>query len=169
MERKQKIIDVPMEHERRFLVPNLNLMPVPFYLCRMVYIIQGYLEDEERTRLRDELSGIAHEYIRTNKTGSGISRIEIEKQMSAKNFWTMWKEVQCSLTKSRYFLPFGDTTVELNIFHGQLAGYMQYEVEFKSTEEALAFITPEWFGKEVTNDERHGNFSLAKNGIPKSL
>ncbi|MEK7471776.1 MAG: hypothetical protein AAB624_00860 [Patescibacteria group bacterium] len=43
------------------------------------------------------------------------------------------------------------------------------EVEFNSTEEAEAFVAPDWFGADVTEDKRYGNGDIAKNGFPEKV
>lgn len=96
-----------------------------------------------------------------------MSRIEDEKEITEDIFNAKWKNVCCSLKKTRYFITFNETLYELNIFHGNLDGYIQIEVEFKTHEDALAFIPPAWLGKEVTDDKAHNNSTLAKYGLPK--
>lgn len=159
--------EVPFEHERRF-VPKLSELPFVFSNYPMVSIIQGYLEDGRGTRLRDERDTKGqHTYLLTRKTGEGVSRTEDEQEISATEFRRPWEEVKCSLIKDRYFIKWDDVNLQLNIFHGKLEQYVQIEVEFASREEALAFVPPAWFGPEVTDDKRHGNYSLAKNGMPR--
>lgn len=155
----------PYEHERRFLV-DLKDLPLEFTRFPMKYIVQGYLEDDLRTRLRDESSGAKHAYLQTRKSGSGVSRVENEVELSREVFEKMWSDVKCFLVKSRFFIPWDGVTIQLNLFHENLAGYIQIEVEFDSHDEAVAFIAPVWFGCEVTDEDRHGNYSLAKHGLP---
>jgi CYTH domain-containing protein len=57
-------------------------------------------------------------------------------------------------------------TIELDVFRGGLSGLCVAEVEFPSEEEAAAFSPPDWFGREVTDDERFKNKSLARHGRP---
>jgi CYTH domain-containing protein len=83
-------------------------------------------------------------------------------------FDEMWETARrCSLEKTRHHIHFGGIGFQLNIFHGDLHGYHQIEIEFDSHEEAVAFVPPPWFGREVTEDNQHGNYSLAKFGKPK--
>jgi CYTH domain-containing protein len=164
MDSKEGHKKVPYEHERRFEIDLKNL-PVTFSDYPKVKIIQGYLENPDRIRLRDEFMDGKHSYTRTMKSGSGVSRIEYECSIAKSEFDLLWSGVRCSLEKDRYFIPWNDIEIQLNIFHSRLEGYAQIEVEFKTTEAALAFIPPSWFGKEVTDDSRHDNYSLAKNGI----
>ncbi|MFA5997449.1 MAG: adenylate cyclase [Candidatus Paceibacterota bacterium] len=159
---------IHFEHERRF-VPDLKDLPFDYQTFPMKSIRQGYLDDELKTRLRDEydIEG-NHICLQTRKTGSGISRQEDECEISRNEFDMRWKNTTCSLDKTRYYIPWEGALVELNIFHGDLEGYAQIEVEFPTHEDAVAFIPPSWFGKEVTDDSGHGNHHLAKYGLPSS-
>lgn len=159
----------PMEHERRFF-PDLKTFVFEPALHRKKEILQGYLEDGLGTRLRDECNdeGV-HTYWKTRKSGEGISREEPEEQLSKETFDLLWEGLSCKLTKTRYFVPWNNVVAEVNIYHGDLAGYIQIEVEFKTHEEAVAFIPPDWFGLEVTDDFRHGNYALTKYGCKDLL
>lgn len=161
-----------MEHERRFF-PNLKDWIFDSTFFEETFILQGYLEDFLRIRVRKETDpfGVI-KYTQTRKSKNGISRPENEEVISEDAFNQSWKEVKCLLEKSRYFIPLdseGLQFAEINIFHGSLRGYVQIEVKFDSHEEAVAFNPPGWFGKEVTDDSRHGNYSLAKNGCQELI
>ena len=45
-------------------------------------------------------------------------------------------------------------------------GLPDVEVEFGSERDAAAFVPPPWFDREVTDDDRYANRSLAVNGRP---
>lgn len=156
---------IPFEHERRFF-PKLEELPFDFSRYPMAFIIQGYSKDKQRIRFRDECRGKRHSYWKTTKTGKGVSRLEDEQKITIEEFWLRWGDIECSLAKSRYFIPWEGVEIELNIFHDELAGYVQIEVEFDSHEAAVAFTPPLWLGQEVTDNSRHGNYSLAKFGSP---
>ena len=53
-------------------------------------------------------------------------------------------------------------------FQVPLAGLLLCEVEFDDQAQAGAFVPPQWFGVDVTEDERYKNKSLAENGIPEN-
>jgi len=67
---------------------------------------------------------------------------------------------------TRYFIPLGDLTVELDVYEGDLDGLVTAEVEFPDEASALAFDAPDWLGRDVTEDPRYGNRVLAVDGIP---
>lgn len=159
---------IPFEHERRFF-PKLEDLPFAFSFYPMAFIMQGYfVKDTQKIRFRDECRNKKHTYWQTIKTGKGVSRLEDEHEITRESFDLMWQFVECSLAKSRYFIPWEGVEVELNLFHDALSGYVQIEVEFDSHEAAIAFTPPSWFGQEVTHDGQHGNYSLSKFGIPKN-
>ena len=157
-----------MEHERRF-APQLNEKQIQNLLDDRFasrLITQAYLGDGQKTRIREELCMGVYTYTQTRKTGSGISRTEEEVGITESDFHRLLETAECSLAKTRYFIPFGEHNIELNIFHGALDGYHQIEVEFDSHEAAVAFVPPAWFGPDVTDNDAHSNYSLAKHGKP---
>jgi len=56
--------------------------------------------------------------------------------------------------------------IELDVFGGSLDGLIMAEVEFRSAEELAAFEPPDWFGRDVTDDNRYTNAALALSGLP---
>jgi adenylate cyclase len=56
--------------------------------------------------------------------------------------------------------------IELDVFSGTHAGLVLAEVEFESMDALEAFVAPEWFGVEVTDDGRYTNAALALDGLP---
>jgi len=149
-----------IERERRFLVVNVPTdLPHPFR------IVQGYLVTQPaavRVRRRDD------DYFLTIKTGSGMARTEIERRLEADEFEALWAVAAAlRIEKRRYViaLPNGDAA-ELDLFDGELAGRRIVEVEFGDDADAAAFVPPDWFGREVTDDGRYTNTALATNGWP---
>jgi adenylate cyclase len=160
---------IPKEHERRFF-PDLSTFMFDKDQHPSKLITQAYLEDELRTRIRDEFSSsTGHTYTQTRKTGEGVSRPEDEHKISKKAFDAMLKNAKCQLVKIRYFMQCDGFIAQVNFFEGDLAGYVQIEVEFETEEEAKAFVPPAWFGLEVTLDKRHDNYWLAKCGCEELL
>lgn len=98
----------------------------------------------------------------TIKSGSGLTRAEANvpvDQTLAGHLMFPNADV-ILIEKKRYTFPYQSHMVELDVYHGDNAGLVHIEIEFKSEEEALAFEAPEWFGEEVTNDMSHTNASL---------
>lgn len=156
---------IPFEYERRYF-PKIEQLPFTPDSFPVSEIRQGYLAGAHGVRIRDEFLNGKHTYTQTIKTGEGVSRLEDEHEISEADFESMWKEIECSLEKNRYFINHEGIDIQLNIFHGKLEGFIQIEVEFDTEEKALAFKAPSWFGLEVTDDKTHSNYSLAKKGKP---
>ena len=74
--------------------------------------------------------------------------------------------------KSKGLIPMEGTeyTIELDIFLGEYEGLKLAEVEFPSEEAALAFVPPEWFGREVTftGEYQNSRLALAENLVLKT-
>ena len=79
-----------------------------------------------------------------------------------------------AIEKTRYRLPAGDglvidgLVIELDVYAGSLSGLQVAEVEFGDEDAARRFRPPAWFGREVTDDDRFKNRSLAVDGLPES-
>ncbi len=151
------------EIERKFLVNNL-----PSELDRHPHseIIQGYLmitDNDVEIRVRKK----GGRYYHTVKSGTGLVRKEVEKEITEAEFLEHWPETQGKrVLKVRYDIDYEEFLIELDIYSGDLAGLVVAEVEFDSKEQSSHFEPPEWFGEEVTLDERYKNKNLALNGKP---
>lgn len=157
------------EIERRFApksIPEEILQGIADSKYRALLIHQGYVAGNSGNRLRDEMELGQHRYYLTQKKGTGVKRTEKEEGISRRQFTNRWGAVVDQLWKQRYLIPYGEYVIELNFFLGRLKGYVQAEVEFDSEAAAAAFTPPAWFSPEVTDDERHNNFNLARYGVP---
>jgi adenylate cyclase len=151
-----------IEIERKFLVERLpdHLDDHPFG-----EIEQGYLAitDEVEVRLRHYGE---QAFLTVKSTGAEI-RVEEEIEIDPRRFATLWPLTgDRRIEKRRYRIPFGELTIEFDVYHGRLSGLRVAEVEFESADAAAAFIPPEWFGLEVTADPRYKNRRLAIDGRP---
>lgn len=153
------------EIERKFLV---DCLPPDFENLAGKTIRQGYVIDAaEGIELRVRQKQTA--CYQTVKMGEGLSRTEIEIELSPDQFDRLWPYTEGRrVSKTRYTFPVGDYTAELDRFEGNLEGLLMVEVEFASVEDALGFAPPDWFGRDVTNDKRYKNKHLAAHGIPGS-
>lgn len=151
------------EIERKFLVKevpeNLNKHP-------STEIIQGYLaitEDGTEVRVRKKGDG----YFLAVKNGFGLQRQEVEIDISRDQFEKLWSMTKGrGIEKVRFEIDYSGMKIELDIYKGILNGLIVAEVEFLSIDEARSFIPPDWFGREVTEDERFKNKNLALYGVP---
>ena len=146
-----------MEIERKFLIDNIPFAPDE-YKCDKIK--QGYfsISPEKRVRKRGDV------YILTEKGEGDLVREEkeriIDKEMGEELFAMSKTYI---IEKTRYYIPYGKYTIELDVYEGRHKGLTVAEVEFASEEEALSFVAPCWFGQEVTKDKSYKNMMLALN------
>jgi adenylate cyclase len=152
-----------IEIERKFLVatPPADLDRHP-----STAIEQGYLaiaDDGTEVRIRRR-GGTATLTVK----GSGArSRVEEELEIAGERFERLWPlTAGRRIEKRRYEIPVHAGTIELDVYGGDLAGLVVAEIEFASDEDADAFSGPGWLGREVTDDARYKNQSLARDGAP---
>lgn len=155
---------VSTEIERKFLVDR---MPDSLEGYPQTSIRQGYLiatDSGLELRIRQK----AERYFQTIKIGEGLSRTEIEIALSRDQYNELWPHTDGRrVSKIRYQIEVGDHVAELDRFEGELAGLQLVEVEFESVTASRQFTPPDWFGNEVTDDNRYKNKWMAVNGIPK--
>lgn len=153
--------NINYEIERKFLIKNLpeNLDNFTHYEIK-----QGYISTDPTIRLRQK----DNNYILTVKSAGLMKKQEYELDLTEEQFNRLWKKTEGNtIEKTRYIVPLNDNLkAELDIYKGTLSGFMNVEVEFSSTKEAILFDAPDWFGQEVTQDPRYSNSSLSKFGIP---
>ncbi|MGD8701137.1 MAG: CYTH domain-containing protein [Desulfosarcina sp.] len=153
-----------IEIERKYLVGR---MPVAGDELSATRIRQGYVIAAEagvELRVRQKQD----RFFQTIKVGEGLSRTEIEFELTEQQFQHLWPFTKGRrVMKTRYRVPVGDHTAELDRFDGDLKGLLLVEVEFASVEESRQFRPPDWFGAEVTEDRRYQNQRLAVQGIPR--
>jgi adenylate cyclase len=152
----------PVEVERKWLVHTPPDLPAH----QGKDVIQGYIavsEDGTEVRLR-RMGG---QFFQTVKSEGGLIRDEIEVELSKQQFEALWPATAGRrLEKTRYPMPWGGQQVEVDVYHGSLAGLVVAEVEFTSARESTQFTAPPWFGGEVTEDEAYKNVNLALHGKP---
>ncbi|MBR3769920.1 MAG: CYTH domain-containing protein [Lachnospiraceae bacterium] len=145
-----------MEIERKFLIHTLpeNLDTYPHK-----EIEQGYINREPVVRIRRS----DDKYILTCKGQGLMVREEFELPLTKEAFEHMKPKTDgIFIQKTRYLIPYDQKhTIELDVFHGQLAPLVLAEVEFSSIDDANQFIPPAWFGEDVTNTPKYHNSNLS--------
>ena len=149
-----------MEIERKFLVEKL---PEGYESRFPSHIIeQGYLCIEPVVRIRRQ----DDKYFLTYKGQGLLAREEYNHPLSESAYNTLRTKCEGELiTKTRYKIPYGIFTIEMDIFEGQFSGLTLAEVEFDDEEEAKNFVVPEWFGDEVTYDPSYYNSNMSMRSI----
>ena len=153
----------PVEIERKFLVKEL---PNNIDVSPHEEIVQGYLAimgNGTEIRLRKK----GGKYFQTAKSGGTKTRTEVEIEVTQEQFETLWPLTEGKrIEKTRYEIPFGDSIIELDVYHGQLQGLKSAEVEFNTETASADFMAPGWLGNEITDDQRYKNQNLALYGFP---
>jgi CYTH domain-containing protein len=157
-----------MEIERKFL---LSEVPSTMRFARREAIRQGYLalDGDTEVRLRITAKGA----VLTIKAGRGGVRVEEEialQSRQAEALWELTEGRRVQKTRRRVRLA-GPATgpvlyVEVDEYAGALDGLVVAEVEFPDEATAAGFEPPAWFGRELTDDWRYANRSLASDGMP---
>ncbi|MBQ0042870.1 MAG: CYTH domain-containing protein [Lachnospiraceae bacterium] len=158
-----------MEIERKFLIKELpaNLTSYPCH-----HITQAYLNRNPVLRIRKQDDS----YFVTYKGSGMMSREEFNEPLDKNSFEHLLSKADpVVITKTRYLIPiespeyasdftgpFPDKLViELDIFEGVHAPLIMAEVEFPDEASANAFIMPDWFKEEVTQDPHYHNSNLS--------
>jgi adenylate cyclase len=148
------------EIERTFLVdqPPADLGPGR-------PIRQGYvaLDNATSVRVRNDNG----RYLLTVKGGAGLDRTEVEVVLSQPQFEALWQLTAGRwVEKRRHTISVPGGIAEIDVFDGPLRGLVMADIEFDAAADARVFKPPAWFGREVTDDPRYGNASLAVDGLP---
>ncbi len=103
----------------------------------------------------------------TVKQGSGFVRIETEREIAADDFDRWWPlTTGRRIAKTRHRVLTQKHTWEVDVFHS--IPVLLAEVELASEQESVEI--PEWLARfikrEVTDDARWRNASLALHGVP---
>lgn len=140
--------------------------------------------DHKREELRQGYAGIGSDgsearirsydnerFDLTVKQPGTIERKEDIVRISEELFEDLW--IKCEgqrIEKVRYTIPYGQWKIELDIYED---GSAVVEVEFNKDDRiadarlhASTFEPPEWFGKNVSGDERYKTQNISRFGIP---
>jgi CYTH domain-containing protein len=151
------------EIERKFLVSGEFRQDSP----ESYRIMQGYIcSDPDRTvrvRVRGDKGFLT---IKGRGSEDGLSRYEWEKEIPVSEaFELMALCASGVIDKTRYLVPFGKHTYEVDVFHGANEGLVLAEIELSDEQEA--FDKPSWLGEEVTGDVRYYNSMLSLHPFSK--
>ena len=151
-----------MEIERKFLTEKLPF-DITVYPCHTM--TQAYISFSPTIRVRQS----DEEYILTVEGKGHLAREEFELPLTKADYERLLKKTEGTpVVKKRYYVPLeGGLTAEVDLYEGALRGLITTEVEFPSVEVAEAFIAPEWFGKDVSEESAYKNTSLSLYGLPK--
>lgn len=151
-----------IEIERKFLLAGV---PSTMKLAKREPIRQGYLALDGDTEVRVRLT--PKKAVLTIKAGRGAVRAEEELELDRRQGDALYELTEGRrVQKVRRRVRVDDTVVEVDEYQGALDGLVVAEVEFDDEEASRNFDPPPWFVREVTDDRRYSNRSLASDGMP---
>ncbi len=148
-----------IEIERKFMVKA----PYKQYAVGQLRITQGYLNSAPERTVRIRMKeGRGWLTVKGQGNDSGTSRYEWEKEIPADEARELLRLCEPGvIDKTRYLIPAGAYTFEVDEFYGDNLGLTMAEIELP--DEDATYERPAWLGEEVTGDPRFYNAQLAKN------
>ena len=160
-----------MEIERKFLIKEL---PENLSSYQFLTLEQAYLCTDPVVRIRRQ----DQEYYLTYKGKGLMAREEYNLPLNEQAYRHLLEKADGSvISKKRYLIPIAepsfaegfvvpsqplDLKIELDIFDSPFAPLIIAEVEFPDEKTANAFLPPDWFFKDVTNDPKYHNSNLSR-------
>jgi CYTH domain-containing protein len=170
-----------LEIERKFLVkfPTSwsDLAELFDGIVDVKRISQTYLvaeKGEPSARVRKTVEGLTGDtdtvYHRNSKKPTGDTGVheETESEISDKEYQKALKKAspdKCSVEKTRFVFKWHDQVFELDLFKGHLKGLAILEIELEDKDDKVELPPFLKIVKEVTEDKRFNNFSLASKEI----
>ena len=149
-----------MEIERKFLITSPEQLPFDPKEFPSRQIEQGYLCISPVVRIRRDND----DYFLTYKSKGLMVREEYNLPLTAEAYAHLRAKADGRIiTKTRYVIPLENgLTLELDIFHGDLAPLILAEIEFPDEQSARAYQPPKWLGEDVTFSTEYHNSTLSK-------
>lgn len=153
-----------MEIEKKYLVSSL---PDGLEQFEKWEIEQGYLCTSPTLRIRKKNDAYILTYKNQIISGSG-QKLNISDEVEVSLTKEAFEHLKCKIDgrciyKTRYRIPYGNHTIELDLFHDYYEGFALAEVEFTSTEESRKFSPPSWFDDDVSGDYHYTNSYMSQN------
>lgn len=148
-------LDIPMEHERRFLVFSDDWRGMA--ICRLIR--QGYLLARGRLTVRVRCIDERGE-LTLKRPHGGISRIELEYEIPyAHAEYLLYHACRHPpVEKRRHRVVHAGLSWDVDEFLGNNLGLVVAEAELASPDQHLSL--PSWLGPEITADRRFSNSRL---------
>ena len=149
---------MPVEIERKFLVAGDGWRG---QVARSELFRQGYLATTATSSVRVRVGG-GRGWLGIKGRVVGPSRAEYEYEIPLAEANEILDTLcgEGCLEKYRHWVVIGDREWEIDEFLGRNAGHVVAELEIE--DEAAEFARPPWLGREVTDDVRYYNASLAQ-------
>ena len=149
-----------MEIERKFLVSSdsYKRQATSQSRIRQGYICSGHGRTV-RVRIRGDRGFLT---IKGPSADGGLSRYEFEKEITPDEAEQLFRLCEPGvIDKTRYLVPSGRHTFEVDEFYGDNEGLVMAEVELSAPDEP--YEAPDFIGREVTGDRRFYNSHLRQN------
>lgn len=146
------------EIERKFLVIDDSYRSLAYDKSE---ILQGYICSGHGHTVRVRTRGEKGYLTIKGPSIDGISRFEWEKEITlqdARELFTLCRSGR--IEKTRYLVPNGKHTIEVDEFHGDNEGLVFAEIELSDVNET--FELPPFLGDEVTGNQRYYNAFISK-------
>jgi adenylate cyclase len=146
------------ETERKFLVKS----EFRHLAVREIKIIQSYLSIDAgktvRLRIADDKAFLT---VKSRPQKNSITRNEWEVEIKVRDAEEMMQIcLPGKIVKTRYLVPSGKHTFEIDVFHEKNEGLVIAEIELTFDDEQ--FEKPSWLGEEVTGLPQYYNANLIK-------
>ncbi len=143
------------EIERKFLVADPSIVDG----IAGTVIRQGYLSRQPDRTVRVRRAG-ERAFVTVKGRNSGATRSEWEWEIPVADANEMLEICEGpTIDKTRHLVEHVGRTWEVDVFAGANAGLVMAEIELEAADAAVAL--PGWVGREVTDDPRFYNSSLA--------
>ena len=158
-----------IEIEKKWLIDK-DKIKYDLSEAKVYEIEQTYINFSPEIRIRRVNDTQFSFTLKYNMTSDGLVRDELDFLIDEKQYNELKpKQVGNTVYKTRYKLLKDGQVIAIDIFKGDLEGLAYMEIEFASIEEANLYETPDWVIKDVTDDIRYKNASLAQYGIPEKI
>lgn len=162
-----------MEIERKFTLKKLP-DDLESYPCHIIE--QAYLCTSPVVRVRKE----DDTYYMTYKGKGLMAREEYNLPLNESAYQHLLAKADGNIiSKKRYVIPLESPrfksdylplimpqlVIELDVFAAPFAPLIMAEVEFPDVDMANAFIAPDWFDQDVTNDPAYHNSNMSRANI----
>jgi CYTH domain-containing protein len=147
---------MPIETERKFLVIGTDWKDG----APSKDFSQAYLSQDPERSVRVRIAG-DQAFLTIKGMSQGISRQEFEYPIpvdDARQLLSLC--LPAIISKTRYFVEIDGRQWEVDEFHDDNQGLVIAEIELDNESDAVEL--PKWVGKEVSDDRRYYNVSLAK-------
>ena len=165
-------MDMPLEIERKFLIhyPDTDWL-AQFPGSRRIDITQTYLQsgEGESRRVRRWYEGGQTVFFKSVKRPlTDRTRVELEEEIGESEYTALLEQAdpeRLPIRKTRWCIPFADHTLEIDLYDFWV-DQATLECELQSEDEAFEIPPEITVIREVTEDRRYLNSSLARSVPP---